>query len=138
MVEVRLRRQQYSHVPHLEPERGDPGANRFGVLRHPGINQDVPGRRGDQIRGEVHGADVVDVVDDVDRLGASGPGVGDGDRLGCRRALGRTADTPARSADNLCILEIVLPVGRVCNPMRGTIAAPPQADRSFRLQAEEH
>ena len=97
VIEMRLRREKYPHVPHLEPERGDPGANRLRILRHAGINQDVPGRRGDEVRGQVHRANVVDVVDDVDGLRASGPGIGDGHRLGsARRRRGQQPDNQER------------------------------------------
>ena len=68
MVEVRLRVEEDPDLLHLEAE----GSDVLLDLRHgglvAGVDHDVPGRRGNQVRADVAGADKVQVTGDPERI----------------------------------------------------------------------
>ena len=74
MVEVAVAVQQDLDVRQFEAELLDVVLNHLGVLRQADIQQDVALGRGDQPGRQAGRADIVDVVDDLERLEGRGPG----------------------------------------------------------------
>ena len=66
VIEVRLRRQQDPDLLGLEAEGADRLLDLARHARHGAVDQDVAGRRRDQVGGEILGADVVDRADDLE------------------------------------------------------------------------
>ena len=64
MIEVRLRGEEHLDVLDLEAELANGALDERGRLWQSAVNQDMPGRRRDQERGQLAGADVVDRAGD--------------------------------------------------------------------------
>src|SRR5215210_6226695 len=63
VVDVRVRRRKDLDVGDLEPELRHARGNLGGRVADAGVDKNVTGRRGDQVRGQIVTADPVDVAD---------------------------------------------------------------------------
>ena len=116
VIEMHLRREKHPDVPHLEPKGGNAGANCLRILGHAccGIRM-CPA---DVVMGPrpVDRANVVNVVDDVDGLRASSPESAMATVWAPPGAVEDSSPTTReREGGSLCILEIVLSAGQVCD-----------------------